>query len=470
MCRKVRRGHLFSCSYDPGVSTLHPLDGSDLALGVATAAFQIEGASSADGRGPSIWDTLCATPGAISDGSDGTVACGSYDRVDEDSDLVRGLGADAYRFSIAWPRIQPTGSGTANAAGLDHYERVVDGLLERGIVPLPTLYHWDLPQPLEDAGGWPARETAVRFADYAAIVAARLGDRVRWWSTLNEPWCSAFLGYAAGIHAPGRRDPAAAFAAAHHLLLGHALGAEAVRAAAPAAEVGIVLNLAPVWPEHPDAADGAAYVDAVQNGLWLGALLDGNYPDVLTPLHDPALIHSDLAAIAESASWLGINYYTPFRIGAGSGGSERVQPPLAYPGAPPLRFLPREPRTEMGWEVDPSGLEEILRTTAVRAPGLPLMVTENGSAYDDATRSADGSVQDDDRIAYLRDHLAATRRARAAGVDVRAYLAWTLLDNFEWAYGYTKKFGLVEVEPGTLRRIPKASYRYYAELAREATR
>jgi beta-glucosidase len=446
---------------------VHTLDGSELALGTATASFQIEGATSADGRGPSIWDTLCARPGAIADGSDGTTACGSYDRVDEDLDLVRDLGVDAYRFSIAWPRIQPTGSGAANAAGLDHYERVVDGLLQRDLVPLPTLYHWDLPQPLEDAGGWPVRDTAHRLADYAALVAARLGDRVHWWSTLNEPWCSAFLGYAAGVHAPGRREPASAFAAAHHLLLGHALAAEAVRAAVPGSQVGIVLNLAPVWPEDDTAGDAAAYVDAIQNGIWLDALVDGSYPSLLTSLHDEALVRpDDLAAIRGSAAWLGINYYTPFRVGSGTGGSERVHSPRAYPGSPPLRLLPREPTTEMGWEVEPAGLEEVLTSTS-RRTGLPLLVTENGAAYGDALRGPDGSVQDDDRIAYLRDHLEATRRARAGGADVRAYIAWTLLDNFEWAEGYTKKFGLVEIEPGTLRRIPKASYRYFAS---EATR
>ncbi|MDT7573169.1 MAG: beta-glucosidase [Actinomycetota bacterium] len=448
------------------------LDGSRFGFGVATASFQIEGASDADGRGESIWDRFCERPGAIADGSDGTTACGSYDRVDQDLDLVRDLGVDAYRFSIAWPRIQPDGSGPANTAGLDYYERVVDGLLGRDLVPLPTLYHWDLPQALEDAGGWPARDTVARFAEYAALVAERLGDRVRWWSTLNEPWCSAFLGYAAGIHAPGRRDGDGAFAAAHHLLLAHAVGADAVRSAVPAAQVGIVLNLAPVWPESDGAADGVAYVDAVQNGLWLGALVDGRYPSVLAPLADPALVREgDLARTAGSADWLGINYYTPFRIAAaGEGGSQLVQSTRAYPGAPPLRFLPREPMTEMGWEVDAAGMEDILLTTAKRAPGLPLMVTENGSAYADDDRAADGSVQDDDRIAYLHAHVAATQRARDAGADVRAYIAWTLLDNFEWSYGYTKKFGIVEVEAGTLRRVPKASYRAFAALVAEATR
>jgi beta-glucosidase len=448
------------------------LDGSGLVLGVATASFQIEGASTADGRGPSIWDTLCARPGAIADGSDGTVACGSYDRVDEDLDLVRDLGVAAYRFSIAWPRIQPAGTGAANVKGLDHYERVVDGLLGRDLVPLPTLYHWDLPQALEDAGGWPVRDTAERLAEYAALVAGRIGDRVHWWATLNEPWCSAFLGYAAGIHAPGRRDGAAAFAAAHHLLLGHALAAEAVRAAVPSASVGIVLNLAPVRPEGLDAEAGVAYVDAIQNEIWLGALVDGCYPSLLPALQDPALVRDgDLARIQASAAWLGVNYYTPFRIGGDAGDSQRaLQQARAYPGAPPLRFLPREPRTEMGWEVDATGLEDILLSTSRRAPGLPLLVTENGAAYADAQRAANGAIQDDDRIAYLRDHLAAAKRARAAGADLRAYIVWTLLDNFEWAEGYTKKFGIVEVEDATLRRIPKASYRYVGELAQTAIR
>jgi beta-glucosidase len=447
------------------VTTPPQLDGSDLVLGVATASFQIEGATTADGRGPSIWDTFCARPGAITDGSDGATACGSYDRLDEDLDLVRDLGVGAYRFSVAWPRVQPSGRGPANAVGLDFYERVVDGCLARGLQPLPTLYHWDLPQPLEDAGGWPARDTAHRFADYATLVAKRLGDRVQWWSTLNEPWCSAFLGYAAGVHAPGRQEPAAAFAAAHHLLLGHALGAQVLRAATPEAQVGIVLNLAPVWPDGDGAAAAVEHVDAIQNGIWLGGLIDGAYPDLLPDLQDPELVQdSDLAAIAGSAAWIGINYYTPFRIAAGVGGSERVQSPRAYPGGPVLRFEPRPPVTDMGWEVEPRGLEELLLTTWEKAR-LPLLVTENGAAYGDAARTADGAIDDDDRIAYLRVHLDATRKARAAGADIRAYLAWTLLDNFEWAEGYTKRFGIVEVEADTLRRIPKKSYRYYAQVA-----
>ena len=439
-----------------------------LGYGVATASYQVEGASTADGRGPSIWDVFAARPGTVADGSDGSVACGSYERWEEDLDLVAGLGVGSYRFSIAWPRVQPTGSGPVNEPGLDHYDRMVDGLLARGLRPLPTLYHWDLPQPLEDAGGWPARATALRFAEYAGHVAERLGDRVQVWSTHNEPWCAAFLGYAAGVHAPGRQEGTVAFAAAHHLLLGHALGAEAVRAAAPSAEVGIVLNLAPVRQDPGGDPAAVAYVDAVQNGVWLDPLVHGRYPEPVAAHVAPVVQDGDLDAVRGSAQWIGVNYYTPFRIappGAGAGGT---QADGAYPGAPPFSFAPREPRTAMGWEVDATGLEEVLLDAARRAPGLPLRVTENGAAFDDEARGEDGSVDDPDRISYFREHLAAVDRARDAGAPVVDYVAWTLLDNFEWAEGYRKKFGLVEVEPGTLDRRPKASYRWFAEHVRGA--
>ena len=441
-----------------------------LRYGIATASYQIEGSLDAGGRGPSIWDTFCARPGAIADGSDGSIACGSYTRTDEDLDLVARLGVDAYRFSIAWPRIQPTGRGAVAAEGLDHYDRLVDGVLARGLTPLVTLYHWDLPQGLEDAGGWPVRDTALRLADYAAIVAARLGDRVTTWATLNEPWCSAFLGYAAGVHAPGRREGETAFAAAHHLLLGHGLAAQAVQSAAPAAEVGIVLNLAPVRLEPAGDPAAADVVDAIQNRLWLDPLLDGRYPEVLTAMQDPTLVQADdLAAIQGSASWIGINYYTPFRIdAAGSDAAGATQAVTAYPTAPPFAFAPRLPRTAMGWEVDETGLYDILTATAERAPGMPLRVAENGAAFDDEVRREDGSVLDEDRIDYLRRHIAAVARARSDGAPVLDYVAWTLLDNFEWGEGYTKKFGLVEIEPGTLRRLPKASFDWYADHVRSA--
>jgi beta-glucosidase len=440
-----------------------------LGFGVATASYQVEGAAEVDGRGPSIWDVFAARPGAVADGSDGSVACGSYHRWPEDLDLVHGLGVGSYRFSIAWPRVQPTGSGAVEPRGLAHYDRMTDGMLERGLRPLPTLYHWDLPQPLEDAGGWLGRETAARFAEYAAVVADRLGDRVQVWATLNEPWCSAFLGYAAGVHAPGRREGTGAFAAAHHLLLAHTLAAQAVRTAAPGAEVGVVLNLAPARAE--DGADPAAvhYVDAVQNGVWLEPLVSGRYPEVLGGHVAGVVQEGDLDAVRGSADWIGVNYYTPLRVAPAREAAGAVgQDTSAYPGAPALAFAPRDPRTAMGWEVDAGGLEEVLLDTARRAPGVPLRVTENGAAYDDDVRSADGSVDDQDRIAYYRDHLAAVERARAGGAPVLDYVAWTLLDNFEWAEGYRKTFGLVEVEQGTLDRRPKASYAWFADHVRRA--
>ncbi|CAN5219988.1 GH1 family beta-glucosidase [soil metagenome] len=437
-------------------------------FGVATASFQVEGATTAGGRGRSIWDVFCEQPGSIADGSDGSVACGSYDRLDDDLVLLTELGVDSYRFSIAWPRVQPDGRGAPNEAGLDYYDRMVDGLLARGVQPLPTLYHWDLPQALQDAGGWPARETALRLADYAAGVAGRLGERVTTWVPINEPWCSAFLCHAAGVHAPGARDGASAFAAAHHLLLGHALAAQAIRSAAPGADVGIVLNLAPVRPEPGADPVAVEVVEAVQNGLWLDALVDGSYPEVLPVLADPALVHDgDLALVRGSAAWLGVNYYTPLRVGPYAGDTGGAgQDTDAFPGAPEFSFAPRTPVTAMGWEVDATGMTDLLLAIAARAPGLPLRVTENGSAYDDAVRDDDGAVVDDDRTAYLRDHVAAVERARAEGAPVVDYVAWTLLDNFEWALGYSKRFGIVEVEPGTLRRIPKASFRWYAEHVR----
>ncbi len=435
-----------------------------LGFGVATASYQVEGSLDVGGRGRSIWDDLCERPGAVLDGSDGSVACDSYARTDEDLDLIKGLGVSSYRFSLAWPRLQPDGTGPALAAGLDHYERLVDGLLARGVEPFPTLYHWDLPSALQAAGGWPARETADRFADYAGQVAARLGDRVTTWATFNEPWCSAFLGYAAGVHAPGIRGGEVAFSAAHHLLLAHALGGEAVRAASATAEVGIVLNLAPVRLDEGGDPAAQAYVEAVQNGLWLGALGSGSYPEVLAALQDPELVRpGDLERIRGSAAWIGLNYYSPYRIAAAREGSGGVgQAVDAYPGAPPFGFAPRPPLTAMGWEVDPTGLVDQLRSLAAAMPGLPLRVTENGAAFDDEVRRPDGSVDDADRISYLRGHVAAVDEARAAGVPVVDYVAWTLMDNFEWAEGYTKRFGLVEVEPGTLRRVPKASYDWYA--------
>ncbi|MGZ6825421.1 MAG: GH1 family beta-glucosidase [Mycobacteriales bacterium] len=425
-----------------------------IGYGVATSAYQVEGAPEADGKGPSTWDEFCTRPGAVKDGSDGRVACDSYRRGDEDLALLVDLGVSAYRFSVSWPRVQPTGRGPANAPGLDHYDALVDRLLEEGIRPFPTLFHWDLPLELERSGGWPARDTALRFADYALLVTERLGDRVPTWATHNEPWCTAFLGHAAGVFPPGARDGAAALDAAHHLLLSHALAAEAVRADRPGTEVGIVLNLVPVHREPEGDPDAARVVDGLQNRLWLDALAEGRYPDDLPVPR--ALQAGDLARVRGSADWLGVNYYTPFRIGPPAEHVHAVgQDVDAFPGAPPFAFAPRPPLTTMGWEVEPQGLVDVLQAVAARLPGLRLRVTENGGAFPD-------TGPDEDRIAYLARHLEALDRAVAAGVPVRDYFAWSLLDNFEWAQGYTQRFGLVAVEPGTLRRVPKASYHWYA--------
>jgi beta-glucosidase len=436
--------------------------------GVGTSAYQIEGAATEDGRGPSIWDTFTAATG----GGSGAVACDHYHRLDEDLDLIAALGVDTYRFSVAWPRVQPGGTGPANPAGLAFYDRLVDGLLERGVRPLVTLYHWDLPQELEDAGGWPVRETASRFADYAALVTGRLGDRVVAWSTLNEPWCSAFLGYHSGHHAPGRRDAAAALAAGHHLLLGHGLAAQAIRAAVPGAEVSIVLNVQPALPADPaDEADVAAArrADGIAHRFFLDPVLRGAYPaDVVEDtgwVSDWSFVRAgDPATIAAPLDRLGLNYYMTQTVTAADGADG---PGSQFnPGLRGVRFLPpRPPLTEMGWNQDPAGLTAVLLRLAADYPGTPVMVTENGAAFADRV-DPDGQVRDSDRIAYLDAHLRAVHAAIGAGADVRGYTVWSLLDNFEWADGYRKRFGLVRVDYPTQRRTVKSSGRWYADVVR----
>ena len=449
------------------------LTAGHLALGTATASYQIEGATTVDGRGPSIWDTFATRPGAIRDGSDGSDACHSYERLDDDLALLDELGAEIYRFSVAWPRVQPNGSGPVEPRGLGYYDRLVDGLLAREIRPMATLYHWDLPQALQDAGGWPARDTAERFADYTELVHERLRDRVGLWGTLNEPWCSAYLGYGAGTHAPGERNAEQAHRAAHHLMLAHGLAAARLHQRGNDG-VGLALNLAPIWPERREAAEAARAVDALRNRVWLGALVDGAYDSELVQLApvlgDPALVQDgDLDLVQGSADWLGVNYYHPVRVDVrGSDRGGVGENPDAYPGIQDVSFTPRPPTTAMGWEIEPRGLEELLLGVH-RRTGLPLVVTENGAAFDDTVRGPEGRVEDHDRIDYLREHLLAVERARGAGADVRGYLAWTLLDNFEWGEGYTKTFGLVEVDRADGRRTPKASFRWMAQLAHAGT-
>jgi beta-glucosidase len=416
----------------------------EFAWGAATAAYQIEGAVDADGRGPSIWDIFSHTPGRVRNGETGDIATDHYHRWREDVELMRSLGFRAYRFSIAWPRVQPDGRGRANERGIDFYRRLVDALLEAGIEPFPTLYHWDLPQPLQDAGGWPARDTAARFADYAAVVFDALGDRVRHWLTLNEPWCSAFLGYHSGVHAPGIRDGVQPFAAAHHLLLAHGL---AVRALGRRAEVGIVLNLSPVRTLADDDETRAAArgADVMQNRLFLDAVLKGRYPDDVRQKLDPHIRADDETVIAAPTDYLGVNYYQPITIGRG-GKQTNVTPP--------------ERRTALGWDVDASGLAELLLRIDHEYGPVALYVTENGAAYPDEP-DRNGYVDDRERVAFLEEHVHAAEAALAAGVDLRGYFVWSLLDNFEWAEGYGARFGIVYVDYATQRRCPKASAAWY---------
>ncbi|MEU6709544.1 GH1 family beta-glucosidase [Streptomyces wuyuanensis] len=448
--------------------------------GTATAAYQIEGAATLDGRTPSIWDTYSRTPGRVRNGDTGDVATDHYHRWREDVAIMADLGVGAYRFSLAWPRVQPTGRGPSVQKGLDFYRRLTDELLEKNIQPVATLYHWDLPQELEDAGGWPERATAERFAEYAGLAAEALGDRVRTWITLNEPWCSAFLGYASGVHAPGRTDPVAALRAAHHLNLGHGKAVQALRANLPAdAQVSVTLNIHHVRPRSgaEEDVDAARRIDALANRVFTGPMLQGAYPEDL--LRDTASLtdwsfvkDGDLKEIAQPLDFLGVNYYTPTLVSGGSaetshgsdGHGNSAHSP--WPGADDVSFhLPPGSTTAMGWAVDPTGLYDLLVRLKDDFPRLPLMITENGAAFDDYV-NPEGEVNDPDRIAYLQGHLAAVHRAIEAGADVRGYFLWSLLDNFEWGYGYSKRFGAVYVDYPTGKRIPKASARWYGGVAR----
>ncbi|MFD3650368.1 GH1 family beta-glucosidase [Streptomyces cyaneofuscatus] len=434
---------------------------ADFTWGVATAAYQIEGAVVEDGRSPSIWDTFSHTPGTIDGGDTGDIACDHYHRVPEDIGLIKQVGADAYRFSIAWPRVVPGGDGPVNKAGLDFYDRLVDGLLEAGVTPFATLYHWDLPQVLQDRGGWTVRETSEHFAVYASHVVERIGDRVKDWATLNEPLCSAWIGHLEGRMAPGLTDLTAAVRASYHLHLGHGLAVQAIRAASSDARVGIVNNLSPIVPASTSEADLAAArrADGHINRWWLDPVLGRGYPQDMVETYGVELPvrPGDLETIAAPLDWLGLNYY--FR-----------QIVTADPSGPAPGFtqvpVADARHTYMDWEVYADGLEQLLLRLTEEYGVERIYVTENGSAYQD-TVAADGSVHDPERVAYLEEHLAACARAVAKGAPLAGYFAWSLLDNFEWAYGYDKRFGLVHVDYATQRRTVKSSGRRYAELIRE---
>ena len=439
--------------------------------GAATASYQIEGAHDEDGRSPSIWDTFARTPGKVLGGDTGDVACDHYHRYAEDVALMSDLGLDAYRFSVAWPRVIPTGTGAVNRAGLDFYSRLVDRLLEHGIRPVVTLYHWDLPQALDDRGGWLNRESAQWFADYSAAVVGALGDRVSHWTTLNEPWCSSVLSYAIGAHAPGHQDPLEAMVAAHHLMLAHGTAVPVIREHCAGAEVSITLNPSQVWgPEDGDErdADAVRRADNALNGLFFGPIFHGAYPDGFLDdtahLTDHAFIRNgDLRAMSAPLDNLGVNNYFPTRVRAARNSEESTN---RMPGcAGVVETDPRPPLTDMGWEMSPESHRLILERSA-RESGLPIYITENGSAWPD-TVSEDGEVHDPDRVSYLHGHLEAVADAVENGVDIRGYFAWSLLDNFEWAYGYEKRFGIVHVDYDTLKRTVKDSGREYARIIAE---
>jgi beta-glucosidase len=456
-----------STSAQPALAGITFPDG--FVWGAATAAYQIEGAVREDGRGPSIWDTFSRTPGRVHAGHTGDVACDHYHRFVEDVALMAELGLASYRFSIAWPRIQPDGTGPVNVKGLDFYDRLTDELLGKGIDPVATLYHWDLPQTLEDLGGWSSRLTAEAFAEYAQIMYAKLGDRIGTWTTLNEPWCSAYLGYASGRHAPGRQEPAAAFAAVHHLLLGHGLAARALRSAG-ARTVSITLNPSVTLPVDPESAadrEAVRIVDGLSNRMFLDPLLKGQYPaDMLSHLArftDLSYIQDgDLATINAPIDVLGINFYQPSYVSARPGTPASPD----QPGSEGIAHRdPDGPVTDMNWLIEPSGLTRLLRRIHDDYAGIPMLITENGAAYPEGP-AEDGDVHDTRRIAYLDGHLRACHDALAAGVDLRGYFVWSLMDNFEWAEGYAKRFGIVHVDYTTQQRVLKDSAKWYREVIR----
>lgn len=455
----------------------------DFLWGSATAAYQIEGGRHLGGRKDSIWDVFCRQPGAVVNQDNGDIACDHFHRYAEDVELMKALNLGAYRFSVSWARVCPDG-GAPNQEGLDFYSRLVDELLAKGVKPWLTLYHWDLPQALEEAGGWPNRDTAYKFVEYAKVVHEALGDRVPYWTTFNEPWCSAFLGYGNGAHAPGRRDGSAALAAGHHLMLASGMAISELRARDPQLEFGLTLNftdIKPADPQNPGDIDAARRLDGLANRFFVEPITQGAYSaDVMEDVKDlwPAdLVHEgDLETIATPIDVLGVNYYfgdavtgVPAREAPAAAAKARQdEAGSANPGSEHVSTVLRGlPQTDMGWEVIPQALTDLLvrlQDDYTGEKGIKLYVTENGAAYADRPNES-GFVDDQDRIAYVRDHLKATKAAMDAGADVKGYFLWSLMDNFEWALGYGKRFGIVRVNYDTGERTPKASARWYAEVA-----
>ncbi len=426
--------------------------------GTATASYQVEGAVAEDGRGTSIWDTFCRTPGAVAHGHTGDVACDQYHRYPDDIALMKELGVNAYRFSIAWPRVFPRGTGERNPKGFDYYNRLIDSLLEAGIEPVPTLYHWDLPQSLEDAGGWPNRETAGAFSDYAKACFDELGDRVSMWITLNEPFCTAILGYLQGHHAPGIRDMRKATAAIHHLNLAHGLAVQTFRQGGYGGQIGTTLNTqtprpATRRPEDIEAADRAA---DLPTRMFLDPLLGKGYPQRFIEAHELAetpLADGDLEIIAGEIDFLGVNYYHEWAVAYDESQPERY------------RFVPQyQETTEMGWPITPKGLHRHLQWLHEHTGGMPLYITENGCAMPDELSEDGTRVHDRGRVDFLKSYLSASADAIRDGVNLRGYFLWSFIDNFEWAYGYTKRFGIVYCDYVDGRRVPKDSFYFYRDV------
>ncbi|MFL5926995.1 MAG: GH1 family beta-glucosidase [Gaiellaceae bacterium] len=438
-------------------SQLTPSFPADFVWGAATASYQIEGAANEDGRGESVWDRFCATPGKVRNGESGAIACDFYHRYRDDIALIRELGLDAFRFSIAWPRIFPDGRGRVNAKGLDFYDRLVDELLGNGIAPFVTLFHWDTPQALEDAGGWPSRDIVDAFAEYVEAVSERLGDRVGHWITHNEPWVVSWVGHGWGHHAPGRQSDADALATAHHLLLSHGRAVEILRRTSPGAQVGITLNLDAPYAASDSPEDRAAtrWVDGLHNRWFLDPIFRGEYPDDMVEAWRailPEIRNGDLETISAPIDFLGVNNYTSPLVSADSSG-----------GRSQIVRRNDVDRTDMGWEVVPEGLHDLLLRLHRDYSPAALYVTENGAAYPDV-RDHEGLVRDPERQAYLEAYVAGASRAVAEGVPLRGYFAWSLLDNFEWAWGYWKRFGLVYIDFATLERVPKGSFYWYRDF------
>lgn len=450
----------------------------DFVLGAATAAYQIEGGASEGGRGPSIWDTFSHTPGKTAQGATGDIAADHYHCVETDLDLMASLGLNAYRFSISWPRVMPTGEGDMNPEGLSFYSRLIDGLLARGITPIVTLNHWDLPQALEDRyGGWRGRETAYAFERYAEIVGAALGDRVAMWSTHNEPWNNSFAGYGSGAFAPGLKNHADALKAAHHLNLSHGLAVSALRRTVkhPDAQVSVVLNIFRIEAETGGDAEAARRFDAVANRVFTGPMLRGEYPadliDDTRAFTDWSFVHpGDVELCHQPIDVLGVNYYEVMHVRLRSDFDPAVEAKggTAFPGSERIEIVRRPglERTAMDWGIEPRGLEDHLVALSKEFPDLPIMVMENGAAFEDAVSDSGGQrvVMDRDRTQFLIDHATATHRALERGVNVVGYLVWSLLDNFEWAEGYGPRFGVIHVDYDTQERTPKLSAHWLSDL------